>query len=60
MKKVIKSIISRLSMKEVKTLFWDTVNGMAVNLYIDCYGTEWMAQSKGLFSFRIKKLNKTN
>jgi hypothetical protein len=34
-------------------LFYDTINGQVVKLYKDCYGDEYMAQSK--FGLRIKK-----
>lgn len=44
--KVIKSIKSRLTMRRQYTLFHDRVNGKAVNLYKDCFGNKWMAQSK--------------
>jgi hypothetical protein len=54
---IFKKIKSRITMKEIKTLFWDKHNGMAVNLYVDCYGVEWMAQKKGLLSFRCKRNN---
>lgn len=40
-------------MNYVHSLFTDAVNEIPVNLYIDRYGTEWMAQSK--LGFRIKR-----
>lgn len=33
-------------MKFESSLFTDVVNGRSVNLYVDRYGTEWMAQSR--------------
>lgn len=39
-------IISRFTMEKITPLFIDVVNGKHVNLYIDKYGIEWMAQSK--------------
>lgn len=50
---MIKRIISRFTMNYVHSLFTDAVNGSTVNLYIDKYGTEWMAQSK--WGFRTEK-----
>ena len=43
-------------MNYVHSLFTDAVNGSTVNLYIDKYGTEWMAQSK--WGFRTEKNEK--
>ena len=40
-------------MKRIDTLFYDKVNGKAVNLYTDCYGVNYMAQSK--FGMRLKQ-----
>lgn len=37
---------SRITMRKVTSLFMDVVNGQVVNLYVDKYGIEWMAQSK--------------
>ena len=50
---MLKNIISRFTMHYVHSLFTDSVNGKPVNLYIDKYGTEWMAQSK--LGFRTKR-----
>ncbi len=36
------------------SLFRDSVNGRSVNLYIDDYGTKWMAQSRWGFRTEIK------
>lgn len=49
--KAIKILKSRLTMVRQQTLFWDKVNGQAVNLYIDCFGKKWIAQSR--FGMRI-------
>ena len=40
-------------MRYENSLFMDVVNGKSVNIYIDGYGTEWMAQSK--WGFRTKR-----
>ena len=53
LKNILESIISRFTMKYERSLFWDKVNGKAVNLYVDKFGDEWIAQSK--FGFRIKR-----
>lgn len=53
---MIKNIISRFTMNYVHPLFTDVVNNRPVNLYIDKYGTEWMAQSK--WGFRTEKNEK--
>jgi hypothetical protein len=50
---MIERLISRLTMKCEGSLFTDVVNGRSVNLYIDDYGVEWMAQSK--WGFRTKR-----
>jgi hypothetical protein len=50
---MIDRLISRLTMKYQYSLFTDVVNGKPVNLYIDDYGVEWMAQSK--WGFRTKR-----
>ena len=44
--KIIKVIISRLTMVKNQTLFWDGKGGRVVSEYIDCYGKKWMAQSR--------------
>lgn len=44
---------SRITMRKVTSLFMDVVNGQVVNLYVDKYGIEWMAQSK--FGFRCRR-----
>lgn len=44
---------SRITMRKVTSLFMDVVNGKVVNLYVDKYGIEWMAQSK--FGFRCRR-----
>jgi hypothetical protein len=44
---------SRFSMRKVTSLFMDVVNGQVVNLYVDRYGIEWMAQSK--YGFRCRR-----
>lgn len=46
-------IISRFTMTKITPLFIDVVNGKDVNLYIDKYGIEWMAQSK--FGYRTQR-----
>lgn len=51
--KALKILKSRLTMVRQQTLFWDKVNGQAVNLYKDCFGKKWMAQSR--FGMRISK-----
>jgi len=48
--RIIKNLRSRLTMVRQQTLFYDKVNGKAVNEYTDCFGKKWMAQSK--FGFR--------
>lgn len=53
---MIKNIISRFTMNYVHSLFTDVVNNRPVNLYIDKYGTEWMAQSK--WGFRTERNEK--
>ena len=50
---MIQWIKSRLTMKYQCVLFWDKVNGMAVCLYKDCFGDEYLAQNK--FGFRVKR-----
>lgn len=44
---------SRLTMVREETLFWDKVNGQAVNSYKDCFNRKWMAQSR--FGMRIAR-----
>jgi len=44
--KIIKVIISRLTMVRNQTLFGDKVSGKVVREYIDYYGNKWMAQSR--------------
>jgi len=44
--KIIKVIISRLTMVRNQTLFWDKVSRKVVSEYIDYYGNKWMAQSR--------------
>ena len=51
--KALKILKSRLTMVRIETLFWDKVNGQAVNEYKDCYGKKWMAQSR--FGMRISR-----
>ena len=51
--KVINNLKSRLTMVRQQTLFYDKVNGKAVNEYVDCFGKKWMAQSR--FGMRISK-----
>jgi hypothetical protein len=51
--KTLKILKSRLTMVRQQTLFWDKVNGQAVNLYKDCFGEKWMAQSR--LGMRISK-----
>ena len=46
-------LASRMSMTYVRNLFFDKVNGRVVKLYVDCFGDEYMAQSK--YGFRVKK-----
>ena len=50
---MVRFLKSRFTMKYPRVLFWDRVNGKAVCLYTDCYGIEWMAQSK--FGLRTKR-----
>jgi hypothetical protein len=50
---MVERIISRLTMKYQCSLFTDVCNGVPVNLYIDDYGVEWMAQYK--WGFRTKR-----
>lgn len=45
-------LASRLSMKYVRNLFVDKVNGSVVKLYVDCLGEKYMAQDK--YGFRCK------
>ncbi|MEQ9091807.1 MAG: hypothetical protein RIE52_11995 [Balneola sp.] len=58
MSEVIKNLKSRITMIRQQTLFWDKINGKAVNEYIDCYGNIWMAQSK--FGSRVLKSKAEN
>lgn len=44
---------SWLTMKRVEHLFTDCVSGKGVWLYRDCYGQEWMADSR--FGFRVRR-----
>ena len=46
-------------MKYERGLFHDCVNGRLVCLYIDCYDTQWMAQSKWGFRVRRGELKNT-
>lgn len=49
-----RAIKSRLTMKNTgRCLFVDKINRKEVWLFIDCYGVEYMAQSK--FGFRVKR-----
>lgn len=52
-KSVIHYLVSRFTMKCQRVLFWDKCNGMAVCLYTDKYGDEWLAQGK--FGFRCNR-----
>jgi hypothetical protein len=56
-----KTIISRLTMKRKKHLFYDKVDFNPVCLYEDKYGQKWMANDPFRFwSFRVKhELNKS-
>jgi hypothetical protein len=47
-----KGIISRLTMKFVRKLFYDNIDKKYVNQYKDKYGTYWMANSK--YGYRVK------
>ena len=51
--KALNILKSRLTMKREETLFGDKVNGQAVNLYNDCFGKKWIAQSR--FGMRIER-----
>lgn len=51
-KKMINYIKSKLTMKFERTLFTDIVDGKKVCLFTDCFGDEWMANTK--FGFRVK------
>lgn len=53
LKNILKMVVSRFTMEFKEILFWDRVNGKAVCLYIDKFGTEWLAQSK--FGYRVKR-----
>ena len=48
-----KYIISRCTMKYVRGLFYDHIEGRMVNQYKDKYGVYWMANNKYSF-FRVK------
>ena len=50
---MIKWIKSWLTMKRRQKLFTDIVDGRAVFLYEDCYGTQWMA-NYSRWGFRVK------
>ena len=50
--KIIKVIISRLTMVRNQTLFWDKVSRRIISEYKDCYGKKWMAQSR--FDMRVE------
>jgi hypothetical protein len=52
---MLRRIISRLTMKFVRSEFVDKVDGREVNTYIDTYGDFWLANDK--FSIRVKKNN---
>ena len=41
-------------MRYESQLFTDSINGKSVNLYIDDYGTKWMAQSRWGFRTEIE------
>lgn len=49
---MIKYIISKLTMKFVRRLFWDNIEKKWVNQYKDKYGVYWMANWK--YGFRVK------
>jgi hypothetical protein len=46
-----KRIRSRLTMEMKYSLFYDHIEGKNVYLWEDCYGVEWMAQTK--YGFRV-------
>lgn len=50
---IIKSILSRLSMKLIENRFTDVVSGKPVGIWRDRYGNEWLADGK--FGMRIKR-----
>ena len=45
-------IISKLTMKYVRPLFYDHIESKMVNQYKDKYGTYWMANWK--YGYRVK------
>jgi hypothetical protein len=48
-----KAIKSYLSLQWKCNLFTDSVSGKTVSLYVDCYGDEYMKESRwGLFSVK--------
>ena len=47
-----RSIISRLTMKFIRRLFYDHIGKKWVNQYKDKYGIYWMANSK--YGYRVK------
>lgn len=53
LKNISEAIVSRLTMKYERVLFWDKVSGNCVNLYVDKFGVEWMAMNK--FGYRVKR-----
>ena len=54
---VMKRIKSRFTMKFDMFNFNDTIGGLRVNDYKDCYGIKWMATSASPFAWRVMKSN---
>lgn len=51
---MIKWIVSKFTMKRKRFLFIDQVEGKEVFLYVDKYGTEWMANYNH-WTYRVKR-----
>ena len=55
MKKIIKLIKSRFTMKCIGGAFTDSCSGEHVNYYRDCYGVEFMATNNFPLCFRVER-----
>lgn len=51
---MIKAIKSYLSLKRIRDAFTDKVSGKVVCIYKDCYGNEWLKDSRWSF-FKVEK-----